>query len=346
MPTPPKLRLLAPVLALAALLAVPAAAQATLTFTRSAGNGFDPSVYVSNDNGSGVRKVGPGYSPHVSPDGASVAYFHEGKGHRAELVVAPTAGGPGKTLLVGWRETFYLAWAPNSETIAALSGGELGKRKLVLITVATGKQRTIASGYFGGFGFSPEGNELVYSKSSSEKYPPRSDVYRVSAAGTGTVALTHDHRSLDPLWGPRGQIVFVKLLDAKSRKYGPKNELYLMNERGKGVKRLTHTSVDPLLQGLFPTAWSGDGKRILAEFEGQDTSYAVGVNARTGAQKPVGKAGETGFVGTALSSDGRFVLGFEGGFDPGNRHTVVRIPFTGGKPKVLVRNASEPDWSF
>jgi hypothetical protein len=346
MPSPPKFKLLAPILALAALLAVPAAAHATLTFTRSPGNSFNPSVYVTKDDGSAVRKVGPGYSPHISPDGASVAYFHEGKGHRAELVLAPTTGGPGTTLMVGWRETFYLAFSPNSEVIAALRGGELGKRKLVLITVATGKQKVIASGYFSGFSFSPEGNELVYSKSGSERYPPRSDVFRVSAAGIGTVALTHDHRSLDPLWGPRGQIVFVKQLGAGTRRYGPKNELYLMNERGKGVKRLTHTNVDPLLQGLFPTAWSGDGRRILAEFEGQDTSYAVGVNAKTGAQKPVGKAGETGFVGTALSSDGKFVLGFEGGFDPGNKHTVVRVPFSGGKPKPLVRNASEPDWSF
>ncbi len=346
MPSLPKSKLLLPLLVLAALLALPAVAQATLTFTRSPRNQFNPSVYVAKDDGSAVRKIGPGYSPHISSDGASIAYFHEGPGHKAELRVAPTTGGPGATLMVGWRETFYLAWSPSSETILALRGGELGKRKLVLITVATGAQKVIASGYFSGFSFSPEGNEIVYSKANSEKYPPRSDVYRVSAAGIGTVALTHDHRSLDPLWGPRGQIVFAKLLGAGSRKYGPKNELYLMSEEGKQVKRLTHTDVDPLLQGLFPTDWSGDGKRILAEFEGQDTSYAVGVNATTGAQKPIGKAGETGFLGTALSADGNWALGFEGGFDPGNKHTVVRIPFTGGKPKVLVRNASEPDWSL
>jgi hypothetical protein len=119
-----------------------------------------------------------------------------------------------------------------------------------------------------------------------------------------------------------------------------------MNPQGKGVKRLTHTKVDPLLQGLFPTDWSADGKRLLTEFEGQDTSYAVMVNAKTGAQRPVAGSGEQGFVGTALSSDGSLVLGSNGGFDPGlKNHKVQTVPSRGGKPKTLVKEAFEPSWN-
>jgi hypothetical protein len=158
------------------------------------------------------------------------------------------------------------------------------------------------------------------------------------------VRLTSDHRSSDPLWGPE-KIVFVKTIEAGKRKYAPKNELYLMNPQGKGVKRLTKTKVPQLLQGLFPTEWSADGSRLLAEFEGQDTSYAVLVNPKTGAQRPVAEAGENGFVGTALSADGKQALGFTGGFDPSGKHNVVSVPSAGGKPKVLVKNALEPDWS-
>lgn len=158
--------------------------------------------------------------------------------------------------------------------------------------------------------------------------------------------------STAPLWRPGilerarpSKVVFVKQLGAKRRKYGPKNELFFMNSRGGEVKRLTHTKVDPLLLGLFPTEWSAEGRHLLAEFEGQDTSYAVGVDAWTGAQRPIGRTGEQGFVGSAISRDGKTVLGYTGGFDPGARHDVATIPYKGGRMKVKVRNAFEPDWS-
>jgi Tol biopolymer transport system component len=261
------------------------------------------------------------------------------------MKLAAVAGGASRTLMQGWQDSFYLAFSPDSRTVAALRGSELGKRKLVVIDLASGAQRVVADGYFSGFSLSPDGTQLAYSKAGSERYPPHSDVYRVATAGGKAVRLTKDHISLDPLWGPDGKIVFVKLLDANKRRYGPKNELYLMNAEGKSVKRLTHTKVDPLLQGLFPTEWAGDGTRLLAEFEGQDTSYAVTVNPQTGAQRPASKAGEVGFVGTALSADGTTVLGFTGGFEPGPNHDVATVPYAGGKVMSLVKSGFEPDWS-
>ncbi len=350
MPTQKKLLLLLSAVVLAALLVVPAAANATLAYVR---NPSHPAVYVANDDGSAAKKIEDGETPRVSPDGNSVAYLHMGAKNAQELKLAPVAGGPTRTLMGNFREPFYLEWSPDSTLLAALRGPELGKRKLVLIDVATGKQTVVAQGFFSGFSFSPQGGQLVFAKAKSENFPPRSDVYRVDLIPPGAVGvapviphqITSDHRSAYPLWGPQ-KIVFVKTLDAKKRKYGPKNELYLMNPNGKGVKRLTHTKVPALLQGLFPTDWSAGGNQLLAEFEGQDTSYAVKVNPKTGAQKPIGKAGEQGFVGTALSNDGKLALGFEGGFDPGNSHDVVSVPYAGGNPKVLAKNAFEPDWSL
>ena len=159
-------------------------------------------------------------------------------------------------------------------------------------------------GYFGGFSFSPDGERTRLLAGSERQLPGADRLYKVPAdRRQDRSALTKDHNSLDPLWGPGEKIVFVKQLGAKKRRYGPKNELFLMNSDGTGVKRLTDTKVDPLLQGLYPTAWSADGNRLLAEFEGQDTSYAVTVNPKTGAQRPLDKRnqGESGFVGTAIS---------------------------------------------
>lgn len=350
MPTIAKPKLLLPALVIAALLALPAGASATLSYVK---NPFNSTVFVANDDGSGAKKVEAGHNPRVAPNGLSIVYLHEGAKNAQELKLAPATGGPGKTLMTNLREAFYLAWSPDSKTIAALRGPEIGKRKLVAIDVATGLQSVIAQGYFSGFSFSPDGTEIAYSVAQSEKYPPRSDVFRfpvpipgvVNVRAPEPVRLTKDHRSSQPLWGPQ-KIVFVKTLDAKKGQYGPKNELYLMNPQGKQVKRLTHTKVPPLLQGLFPTDWSANGARLLTEFQGQDTSYAVVVNPKTGAQRPVAGTGESGFVGTDLSADGSTVLGFNGGFDPGIRnHKVQTVPYGGGKPKTLVKEAYEPSWS-
>ena len=144
--------------------------------------------------------------------------------------------------------------------------------------------------------------------------------------------LTKDHRSLDPLWGPNGQIVFVKQLGAKQAQVRAE-ERALPDERTrrKGQAPHPHQSRAAAL-GPVPTAWSANGKRLLAEFGGQDTSYAVAVNPRTGAQRPLDNgSGEQGFVGTALSGDGKTVLGFTGGFEPGPNHHVASVPYGGGK---------------
>ncbi len=333
------------------LLAVPAMAQATLVFSRSP---FNPSVWSAADDGSGARTLAAGSNPRISPNGEIVAFLHQGKGRSSqpELMLVPADGSaPVSRLAVGWRETSSFVWSPDSASIAAVLGPELGAKRLVLIDVVTGTQLTIASGFFSGVSFAPDGGQVVYGRAASEDFPPRSDVYRFEipigqpVRYVPPVRLTQDNRSTNPLWGPNGKVVFVKQLGAKQRKYGPKNELYLMNPAGKQVKRLTHTNVGPLLQGLYPTQWSANGKRLLAQFNGQDTSYAVTVNPRTGAQRPLVEATEQGFAGAALSADGKLVLGATGGFEPGPGHNVATIPYGGGKPKVLAKNAFEPGWS-
>jgi dipeptidyl aminopeptidase/acylaminoacyl peptidase len=346
MPSLPKSKLLVALAAVTALLALPAAAGATLTYVK---NPMNPVVYAANDNGGGAFKVGSGTNPKVSPDGDVIAYSREGNGGKRGLVLgAATAGGGSTPVLGNLQDSFSVTFSPDSKLIAAVRGPEIGKGTLVLLDVTSGTTlRTVASGYFSGFSFSPDGTELAYSVAASEKYPPKSNVFAAPVAGGKAVQLTRDGISQAPLWGPAGKIVFVKQLGAKQRKYGPKNELFLMNANGTQQKRLTHTPVGPLLTGLTPTEWSANGQRLLAEFGGQDTSYAVTVNPRTGAQKPLDKMGdgEQGFVGTALSSDGTTVLGFSGGFEPGPNHKVATIPYGGGKAKTLVRNAYEPDWS-
>jgi Tol biopolymer transport system component len=332
--------------ALAIAAALPATAHATLVYSK---NPNHSSVWVANDDGSNARRLASGSAPKISPDGLTVAYMVIGneKTYRPDLMVVPADGSaPPRLLAKGWRDSFSFAWAPNSQTIATILGPELGAKRLALVDVAAGTQRTIARGAFAGLSFSPAGDQLVYGRDTEpDRFPPHSDVYRAAVAGGAPIRLTRDHRSLSPLWGPTGKVVFVRLVDAKRRRYAPKNELYLIGADGSGLRRLTRTSVGQLLQGLTPTAWSADGTRLLAEFGGQDTSYAETVNPATGAHRPVVRPGENGFVGTDLSADGSTILGATGGYEPSTKHDVVAIPYGGGTPTVLARNALEPDWN-
>jgi dipeptidyl aminopeptidase/acylaminoacyl peptidase len=341
----PKLKLALALAAVAALLALPAAANATLAYTT---NVFHQHLWVANDNGKGVKAIGLGANPKVSPDGELVAFEREAKDHTPEMKLYDVKTGKTRTIFSPWRESFTFAWSPDSTMIAALRGGELGKRTLYVLNVETGKLRKVATGYFDGVSFSPDSTELAFGLSSVELFPLKTDVYRIGVTAGAAHALTHDEISGSPLWGPQGQIVYVKQLGAKQRKYGPKNELFTMNADGSGSKQLTHTGVPQLTQGLIPTAWSASGNQLLAEFGGQDTSYAVAVNPKTGKQTNLSpENSETGFVGVGLTADGRTALGYLGGFEgpgSGSRLKIVSVPYKGGKPKVLVSGGFNPSW--
>lgn len=329
---------------LVAVLA-PAAASASLVYVRKPAH---PVVYIAKNDGVGARRLAAGADPRISPNGASVVYLRvrNASSYRQELMIVPAGGGRARTLAGDWRAPYVFAFSPDSSQIATVLGPEVGVDTLVVIDLATGARHKLATGYFSGVSFSPNGEELVYGRSARETYPARSDVYRVSVDGGAPTALTHDHRSLSPVYGPAGEIAFVKQLDAKTRRYGPKNEIYLMSAAGGSVRRLTHTKVGSLLQGLTPTQFGPSGRLLLTEFGGQDTSYAVTVNTATGAQaRPVKGLAGYGFIGSALSADGSTILGTTGGLFPSHAHDVATVPAAGGRPTVLVREAYEPDWN-
>ncbi|MHB1469834.1 MAG: hypothetical protein ACYCX7_11835 [Solirubrobacteraceae bacterium] len=330
---------------IATALGAPPAAQASLVYVRKPSH---PVVYIARDSGASARRLVAGADPRISPDGASVVYLRvrNARTYTQEMMVVPATGGKPRKLAGDWRDPYVFAFSPDSSEVAAVLGPEVGADTLVLIDLATGRRQTLARGYFSGVSFSPAEGALVYGRARSESYPAQSNVYRVSSSGGAPVALTGDDRSLSPLWSPTGEVAFVKQLEAGTRQYGPKNELYLMSSSGGTARRLTHTKVGPLLQGLTPTQFSENGSELLAEFGGQDTSYAVTVNPRTGAQaRPLSGVAGYGFIGTALSADGSTILGTAGGFYPSRKHDVVTVPYAGGPASILARDAYEPDWN-
>jgi Tol biopolymer transport system component len=328
-------------LAVAALLALPAAANATLSYTKGIQK---PRVYVAEDNGTSARQVGVGRNSHVSPDGEWVAYERESQGGTSELRLYQVAVHKSERVLNPWAESIVFAWSPDSTKVAVITGGVRGKRTLLVIDAKSLKREKVATGYFNGASFSPESDELVYGVSQTEN-TLKSDIYRYALGGSAPRALTHDKASAYPLWGPKGQIAFVGYSRLDKRSEAPAGQIFLMNEEGQRISQLTQTKISPLASGLIPIAWSENGNRLLTEFGGEDMSYAVAVSTVTGAEKKLTKDPETGLQGAALSPDGTTVLGTVGlGFGGNLKPKVVTVPFTGGPEKVLVPGGYEPSW--
>jgi Tol biopolymer transport system component len=331
---------------LLSLLAVPSSADAALVYAKGASD--TSAVWIANDDGSGARRLVEGANPRIAPDGKAVAFTPNPSDANPELRVVPAAGGPSRSLLRPWRSDM-LAWSPDGRFIAALTGTETGKQRLVLIEVASGRSRVIATGYFFESSFSPASDRLVYSRSrrAGSGSMPRADLYVTAVSGGAAERITRDGRSLNPVWGPQ-QITFARQTRPPRRGDAPKSDLWLVSPDGDQRRRLTRDRPrGRFLSGLFPTAWSQNGQRLIAQFGGQDTSWLVTVDPASGRQRALGPQGEgrTGYQGVKLSRDGSTILATSGGPEDNPSVDVIAVPYDGGAPQVLARDAFGPDWT-
>jgi WD40 repeat protein len=331
-------------LALLLVLAVPA--QATLVFNR----GVDTSVatvWAADDDGANPHQIAAsGLGPRISPDGRTVAYqtIYGDPGTRPQLALVPAGGGDERVLLDPQWEADTQAWSPDSKTIAAVTGTELGTKRLLLIDVATGSRRTIATGYFYGVSFSPSGGAVVFSRAASDRrYPPRASLWAVPVAGGKRTRLTRGHPDVYPLWGPDG-IAFSRMRKPVRKYDAWKQDIYTLSSDGGGLRRITRMRPAFLLTGLTPVSFSADGLHLLAQFGGQDTAYAETVDPFTGKVRIVGRERDL-IVGAALSHDGLSILATRGAVEGGAAGDVVSIPYSGGAATVLAEDAFSPDWT-
>jgi hypothetical protein len=103
--------------------------------------------------------------------------------------------------------------------------------------------------------------------------------------------------------------------------------------------------VRSLASGLVPLAFSSDGRRLLAEFEGQDTSEAWTVSVPTRRARRVTVRGRS-VVGAGISRDGRTLLIEEGAFlEAAAAGRVATVPFAGGRSRVLVSHGAQASWN-
>jgi hypothetical protein len=319
--------------ALALLVAAPA--EAALVYVKGAGD-LDQRIWVADDDGTNPHKVGRGHSPKISDDGRWIAWIQPGAPDQLMMRLADRS----RKARVVARSSFVgeFRFSPDAKSI-----GLVLSRRLFLYKIRERTEERVASGVIRGFSFSPDSASIVFGTAGrADAVDAPSDLYSVRLEDSTRRRITRDRKSLNPLWGPSGIIhdrMHPRAGDA------PTYNLFEIQPDGGSLRRITRLRVPTLMSGLVPLELSADGRRLLAEFIGQDSSLAFRVNPITGKTKTLDDDFENGLVGFDLTADGRTVLGHTGGPDPSARHNVVTIPYGGGEPEVLVRKASFPDWS-
>jgi hypothetical protein len=172
--------------------------------------------------------------------------------------------------------------------------------------------RRLADGTVQGASFAPSGpDRLVYGLSHSRSLLGPVDLYEIGVDGSGARRLTHDGRSFGPAWGALGIAFDRERL--RGRFKSPAYQLWLRSG-SHHTRRLTDLRVPALLDGLEAVGFSTDGERLLAEFVGEDTSYAWTLSLRGDRLRALRVGGQR-VQGFAISADGRRVLVVAGDFE-------------------------------
>jgi Tol biopolymer transport system component len=281
-------------------------------------------IYRSTPNGRNPVRLVIGDDPVVSPDGRWVAFWRGESNGPGRLFVISTSGGQPRALPAD--SNGEVVWSWDSRLVAM---GSLGRATVVDVRRGTARRFKVPQGS-GNYSFSPDGKTLAFSHSTGRG----ANILILRLTDGRVTSLTSDDRSYAPLWGPQG-IAFERFTDRCCH-----GDVWLMNAQGGDVHQLTHTHA-----GIYPAAWSASGTRLLAAYPAAHNGKLYAVDVKTGNARAL-----TGFVGDlfpgGLSRDGTTVLANIGcGGTTSPYGMIETIPFTGGRPKVIVRGPCRATWT-
>ena len=310
-------------------------------FGKGAAENRAAKIVVARGDGSQSRVLTTGWLSFVSSDGTQVAVVDSDvnwfTNQRLELY-ATSGGAPRRVIPLG---CVHLYWSPDSTKLACVEVVRAGRpARLRLIDAETGTKTTLATGYFDDqVSFSPDSTFLAYVQKPTEGYFSSLSTLRVIELGTQAVRTLRGGGVASPAWGPT-EIAFATLLP-RGRNFTL--DVAVIRPDGSGFRRLTRFRPTAELYGPHPVVWSADGTRLLAGMVGLDAwtfreSYAV--DPIKGGVRLIAH----GVSPSVLTRDGGYVIGQTGDAESTGLagSNVVRVPWTGGTKRVLLRRAVEP----
>ena len=324
----------------------PAAPATGLAYITGSGQPPSYSVWLASADGRGAHRLGPGFDPLLSPDGQEVAAATE---NDSSLVVYSSAGTVLRRFFVHAHVSAEpLAWSPDSRHLAVgvhpLGSSTSHPPSLAVIDMRTAAVTTVADGNVEGVSFAPSGPErFAFALTApAAGLPDRSDLYEAWIGRRQVMQLTHDRRSLEPVWGARG-IVFDRSTPRTHAGLpsAPEDQLFLLLHGH--VRQITHMKVFWLAEGLIPAAISADGSRLAANLLGEDMDQGWSVNLVTGQLHEF----PTGLTADGVSRDGRRVLleTMYGWLNSPRKSVIETMPFAGGRATLLVKPGGNASWN-
>jgi hypothetical protein len=308
-----------------------------------------PQVWATGLRHGARHLVGPGDAPMLAPDGAIIAASSPAQ--QGPALILYSAGGAviRRYFDAAQATAVAQAWSPDSRYLAVVlssrNPASATASGLAVIDTGTLTWSLLARDAIYGASFASDGSDrIAYAVASSPALTAPVNIYTVGADGSAPAQITHDARSLYPVWGAK-QIAYDR--ERLRPRAAPAYEVWLMNADGTHPVQLTRMRVPPLLYGLVPLAFSAtDGGWLLAQYEGLNTSEAwtIAVATRRARELEVGGRDVTA---AALSRSGAAALIDGGGFlRPPSQGTVEELPLQGGPAIKLVAHGSEPSWNL
>jgi hypothetical protein len=307
-------------------------------------------IWIADVDGSRPRLlVRDGLAPELSPDGNLVAYLDGcgGTTVHCRLRTVPSSGGNAKVLARDVNAEF--TWSPDSERIAASQSTPDGGGVLLSIDVSSGEVVTLTRGSLYGWSFSPDGSRIVFARADRNPdsfgfFDEQVDLYVAEPDGSKARRITESGDNGYPVWGPRW-IAFAKLVGDTWGAF----EIWRIAPDGKGRETITGRTPEHFLgkdyYGLIPVDWSDDGSKLLGAWITNFDAPPIAVDPETGELRELGRGLGPGLRTAALSRDGRVALVATFARQRLADTTVDIVPYAGGKPVVVAREAQAPSWN-